>query len=88
MLFQEQGSWAGEHRAQESRYTPGGSCMQGGSQHQAHPAPFPQLQDSSVLGGGAGQETPDVYVMPPMSLGSGVVSPSSQPMARAGQGYT
>lgn len=54
--------------------------MQGGSQHQA---PHPNSRTVPVLGGGAGQETIDLCVMPPMSLGSGVGSLSSQPMARA-----
>lgn len=59
--------------------------MQGGSQHQA---PYPNSRTVPVLGGGAGQETAGVCVRPPMSLRSGVGSPSSQPMAGAGQGYT
>lgn len=45
MLFQEQGSWTREQRAQWSHCAPGGSWEQGGSQQQASPTPSPgQIQ--------------------------------------------
>lgn len=45
MLSQEQDNWTREQRAQWGHCAPGGSWVQGGSQHQASPTPTPgQIQ--------------------------------------------